>query len=154
MLQRVAQTVLAFLQSSRHYHSSTDGALVQKLKSEEKSGARTGVTLAEFIDLFENIPHVKGHDVLPKNAAWFILLPNSWLLQTWDWMILVLSFYFFWEVPVSWAFRTPERLGMLLQAQQNTFRHLNKISVECDCETKHICVHHRLIRTKHGVVRF
>jgi hypothetical protein len=105
---------------------------MQKLGSEEQSGARSGVTLAEFIELFENIPHGKGHDVLPKNAAWFVLLPNSWILQTWDWIILALSFYFFWEVPVNWAFRTAIRLGMLLHARQDAFRHLPVFSVQCD----------------------
>jgi hypothetical protein len=85
---------------------------MQKLKSQEQAGTCKGATLTDFIALFESTSQGKGHSTLPKNAAWFVMLPSSWVLQVWDWAILALSLYFFWEVPVNWAFRTSVRLGM------------------------------------------
>jgi hypothetical protein len=84
--------------------------LIQVLQAEKQAGTREGVGLVDLIRCFDTIEVVDSHGNL-KGAAWFVMEPHSLLLQGWDWTILLLTFYFFWEVPVNLAFRTSSRLG-------------------------------------------
>jgi hypothetical protein len=83
---------------------------VQTLKEEKLAGKREGVGLVDLQKCFETVQKVKEDSEL-EDAAWFVLHPDSWLVQGWDWIILLLSFYFYSEVPVNWAFRSSTRLG-------------------------------------------
>lgn len=48
---------------------------------------------------------------MPADARWYILHPDSRLLQVWDVAIRCNALYFFWQVPFSIAFSAGSRLG-------------------------------------------